>query len=187
MWPNALLIPLTHCLAPLSNTEEHVPCSLQRHTVNILSLYPRLCCRDLLLYTLISLLNHKSFCKALGRSKKTSLCLKQDQILSRTVMPHTYSTIIPQATSAGISDKYRKERLGCCLPIGQMCSEAALLHRDAKGGSCRPCTPNNLGEGAAPDPHQLSAPAHTHSAGPAATTVTYFALSLAGSFPLKQC
>lgn len=91
MWPSALLIPLTHCLAPLSNTEEHVPCSLQRHTVNILSLYPWLCCRDLLLYTLISLLNHKSFCKALERSKKTLLCLKQEQILSRAVMPHTYA------------------------------------------------------------------------------------------------
>lgn len=127
MWPNALLIPLTHRLALLSNTKEHAPCSLQGHTVNILSLYPWLCFRLLLLDGLISLLNHKSFCKALQGEIKRNVTLFIAKIDS---FPHCHSihVIISQANSIRISDKYCPflERSHCCLPVRQMGSVASL-------------------------------------------------------------
>lgn len=139
-----------------------------------------------MLYTLISLLNHKSFCKALGRSKKTSLCLKQEQILSHTVTPHTYaarSSHKPPQLEFRINTERRGLVAAC--PSGRCALRLPFYTGMPKVGAADPAPPITWVRDQHQGPHQLGAPAHTHSAGPAATTFMYFAFSLAGSFPLK--
>lgn len=109
---------------------------MQRHTVNILSLYPWLCFRDLSLDILFSLLNHKSFCKALERLKEnmTLFRAKPDSFPCY----HSVHMITSGASSAGISDECQPCRKCCLLPairqMGPMVAQAcsALLHSSAK-------------------------------------------------------